>query len=265
VTPPDVPRPDQGWGPPHGSPSYPPVPEPRTTYGTPQYGSWDADGNWTQPQYGEQPLGVGGPAARTNPMAIWGLVCAFLFAPLGLIFSVIGLNQIPRRRERGRGLAVAGLVVSLVVLAAGALVLTMVAEEVGNQLAADAVSPDPAPGKNAPEAALQGTPPAAPAPASVLEACTTMMPVLIGAEDQMAAADTEAAAMQVVADMRAAIVWAEAAPDPTFQQHLQVLADDLQALVDAVGDREPPAGIQATLEDHSFVVGKDCGLAGWTD
>jgi hypothetical protein len=197
-------------------------------------------------------------------MAIWGLVFAFVFAPVGLILSVIGLNQIPRLRDRGRGLAVAGLVVSLVVLGVGAVFVSAAVDETVDRLAADTASPRPVDEPPALDAGPEGIPPAAPAPATVLEACDAMMPVLIGAQDALAAADTEADAVQVVADMRAAVVWAQAAPDPTFQQHLQALADDLQVVIDAVGARETPAN-DAILEDHSFVVGKDCGLAGWTD
>jgi hypothetical protein len=261
VTRPDEPTPDPRWS--VTPPAYGAPPDPHATYGAPQYGSWDADGRWAVPQQD----GAGAPSGRTNPMAIWGLVCAFLFAPLGLIFSVIGLNQISRRRERGRGLAVAGLVVSLVVLGVGAVVGAALVDQAADQLATDATSSDPAApsaADPAPDAGPEGTPPAAPAPATVLEACNTMMPVLISAQDQLAAADTEADAMQVVADMRAAVVWAQAAPDPTFQQHLQALADDLQVVIDAVAARQTPAN-DATLEDHSFVVGKDCGVAGWTE
>jgi peptidyl-prolyl cis-trans isomerase B (cyclophilin B) len=47
-------------------------------------------------------------------MAIASLVCAFLFAPAGIIFGHISLSQIKRTGEQGRGLAVAGLVLSYV-------------------------------------------------------------------------------------------------------------------------------------------------------
>jgi peptidyl-prolyl cis-trans isomerase B (cyclophilin B) len=47
-------------------------------------------------------------------MAIASLVCAFLFAPAGIIFGHISLSQIKRTGEQGRGLAIAGLVLSYV-------------------------------------------------------------------------------------------------------------------------------------------------------
>jgi peptidyl-prolyl cis-trans isomerase B (cyclophilin B) len=51
----------------------------------------------------------------TNSLAIVSLVCAFLFAPLGIVFGHISLSQIKRTGEEGRGLAVAGLVISYLI------------------------------------------------------------------------------------------------------------------------------------------------------
>jgi peptidyl-prolyl cis-trans isomerase B (cyclophilin B) len=48
-------------------------------------------------------------------MAIASMICAFLFAPLGIIFGHISLSQIRKTGEEGRGLAIAGLVISYVV------------------------------------------------------------------------------------------------------------------------------------------------------
>ena len=45
-------------------------------------------------------------------MAIASLACAFLFAPLGIVFGHLSLGQIKRTRERGTGLAIAGLAIS---------------------------------------------------------------------------------------------------------------------------------------------------------
>ncbi|MGQ4818782.1 DUF4190 domain-containing protein, partial [Enterococcus faecium] len=38
----------------------------------------------------------------------------FVFSPLGILFSALGLSQIKKRREGGRGLAIAGLILSIV-------------------------------------------------------------------------------------------------------------------------------------------------------
>jgi peptidyl-prolyl cis-trans isomerase B (cyclophilin B) len=55
------------------------------------------------------------PQSRTNALAIASLVCAFLVAPLAILFGHMSLSQIKRSGEQGRGLAVAGLVIGYVV------------------------------------------------------------------------------------------------------------------------------------------------------
>jgi len=83
------------------------------------------------------------PAVRkTNSNAMAGLIfgllaffccCKFLFGPLGIIFSLIGLSQINRQPEyyEGRGLAIAGLVLSILSLLL-AMVLILIAIATGN-------------------------------------------------------------------------------------------------------------------------------------
>ena len=57
--------------------------------------------------------GTGAP--RTNGMAITGFVCSLLCWPLGLVFSIIGMNQTGKDPSQGgRGLAIAGRVMSIV-------------------------------------------------------------------------------------------------------------------------------------------------------
>jgi hypothetical protein len=54
----------------------------------------------------------------TNGMAIAGFVLAFFFSPLGLVFSILALSQIAARpTEAGRGLAIAGVIISLATMA----------------------------------------------------------------------------------------------------------------------------------------------------
>lgn len=50
----------------------------------------------------------------TNTWAIVGFVCSLLIAPLGIIFSAIALGQINKSGERGRGLAIAGLIIGVI-------------------------------------------------------------------------------------------------------------------------------------------------------
>ena len=57
--------------------------------------------------------GTGTP--KTNGMAITGFVCSLLCWPLGLVFSIIGMSQTGKDPSQGgRGLAIAGLVISIV-------------------------------------------------------------------------------------------------------------------------------------------------------
>ena len=56
---------------------------------------------------------------KTNGFAIASLVCSLLcFSLLGIIFGHVGLSQINRNREGGRGLAVAGLILGYIGLVA---------------------------------------------------------------------------------------------------------------------------------------------------
>lgn len=57
------------------------------------------------------------PPARTNALAVAALVCAFVLAPLGIVFGHMALSQIKKTGEEGRGLAVAGLVIGYVITA----------------------------------------------------------------------------------------------------------------------------------------------------
>lgn len=51
------------------------------------------------------------PTAGNNPLAIAALFSSFVFAPLGVVFGHIAIHQIGRTAQRGRGLAVSGLVI----------------------------------------------------------------------------------------------------------------------------------------------------------
>lgn len=63
------------------------------------------------------------PPRRTNAMAIASLVCAFLFAPLAILFGHLSLSQIKRSGEEGRGMAIAGLVIGYLLTVATVLIL----------------------------------------------------------------------------------------------------------------------------------------------
>ena len=111
-SPPDPAQPP--WGPPPAAVPYPEQPYP------------------PYPGYGPR---------RTNSLSIASLVCAFLFAPLGIVFGHVSLSQIKRSGEDGRGLAIAGLVlgylftVGAVLLVVLGLLLYSVAERVARDTA----------------------------------------------------------------------------------------------------------------------------------
>jgi peptidyl-prolyl cis-trans isomerase B (cyclophilin B) len=79
----------------------------------------------TVPPYGyyPPPPGYPPPAKPTNALAVVSLICAFLIAPLGVVFGHIALWQIKRSGDDGRGLAIAGLVIGYLLTVLGTLVL----------------------------------------------------------------------------------------------------------------------------------------------
>jgi hypothetical protein len=105
-------------------PSYPPPPPPPPPggYGYPPQ----------QPGgYGYPPPGSGYPqqSSGTNGMAIASLVCSLLgwlcvIGPiLGLVFGFIALNQIKQTGQGGRGMALAGIIIGVLVIVAGIILV----------------------------------------------------------------------------------------------------------------------------------------------
>ncbi|KUH98512.1 cyclophilin [Mycolicibacterium acapulense] len=87
------------------------------------------------PPYGGPPPPYGYPAQQhsygyppprqTNTLAVAALVCAFVFAPLGIVFGHVSLSQIKKTGEEGRGLAIAGLVIGYLVSVLTVLVVVI--------------------------------------------------------------------------------------------------------------------------------------------
>ncbi|WP_243747913.1 DUF4190 domain-containing protein [Mycolicibacterium sp. CBMA 226] len=61
--------------------------------------------------------------STTNTMAIFSLIAAWNFFPLGIIFGHIALSQMKRSGQGGRGLAITGLVVGYLSLGLTAIVV----------------------------------------------------------------------------------------------------------------------------------------------
>ncbi|MBL3665831.1 DUF4190 domain-containing protein [Streptomyces sp. M2CJ-2] len=83
-------------------------------------------GPWPRPEPQWHPMPPPAPPAL-NGLAVTSLVTSLLcLAPLGLVFGCIALWQIPRRRQRGKGLAIAGVSVSGAILLLAAVVIPVV-------------------------------------------------------------------------------------------------------------------------------------------
>lgn len=122
---PYIPGPQQPWAQQAGTS---PTDTPQS-YAQPDY----TQAGYTQPGYAAQgsyvtPQGtLVQPYAPWNTMAIVGFVLSFLCFPAGLVISIIAIYQIRKTRERGNGLAIAGVIISgiytaVVVLFAGLLI-----------------------------------------------------------------------------------------------------------------------------------------------
>jgi len=68
---------------------------------------------------------------KTNIYAILSLIFSFVFFPLGLAFGVIGLYQIKRTHEHGKGLAAAGIILSSLAFIGMVLIYSAVLFAVG--------------------------------------------------------------------------------------------------------------------------------------
>lgn len=66
----------------------------------------------------QQPVYQPPQTAKTNTFAIIGFVLSFFYyvSIAGLVFSIIGLKQCNKTQEKGKGLAIAGIVISSVLL-----------------------------------------------------------------------------------------------------------------------------------------------------
>ncbi len=83
---------------------YPPSPQPGATPDGPYGGPVG-----TQTHPGQPPAPQG-----TDVVSILGLVFAFLFWPIGLVLSLVGIGRTGRGKRNGRGLAIAGAVISVI-------------------------------------------------------------------------------------------------------------------------------------------------------
>ena len=53
---------------------------------------------------------------KYNVFAILSLVFAFVFFPLGVVFGFVALSQIKKTGEKGKGLAIAGIIIGILAI-----------------------------------------------------------------------------------------------------------------------------------------------------
>lgn len=98
-------------------PAVPPAAPPAPSYEAPAAPTYNApppaQPGYGQPAYGQQIPGT--PAyERYNVLSIVSLVSAFFVSVVAIVTGHIALSQIKRTGEKGRGLAIAGLVIGYV-------------------------------------------------------------------------------------------------------------------------------------------------------
>lgn len=194
-------------------------------------------------------------AAGTNTMAVLGLVFAFLLPVLGVVSSAVGLSQTRRRAQDGRGLAVAGLVVSLVALGVAAVLLATLGTT------ATRTSHPPPAGAGAPPSLV---PAGNPADEAVVAACSAILPAMGQLETHLGgAASLEDVATRVTALQGRIAAAAASTADAGFAAHTGALAADLGRLVDVARGGGDPAALVGDIRQDGMAVGQDCGAAGW--
>lgn len=67
-----------------------------------------------------------GTPPKTNTLAVLSLVFSFFFQLVGLILGIIALKQIKEKGEEGRGLAIAGIIISIVGMVFTLILLTLI-------------------------------------------------------------------------------------------------------------------------------------------
>jgi peptidyl-prolyl cis-trans isomerase B (cyclophilin B) len=214
----------------------PNYPAEQSGYGQPAYG---------QPGYQPQ---------KTNTMAILGLVFAFVFSPLGIVFSAIGLKQIKERREGGRGLALSGLILSIIFVVLGILIVVLAATVFSTavtQAAQDSAAASTA---------------AAPAddPEGVVTACQVIVPAVVNLESDLSTVESAEDYATVMGALRTTIEAAAGqSTDPTFVAHVQTLSKDFQQAIDTVNAGGDPSTLEGALSADGTQIDNDCAAAGY--
>jgi hypothetical protein len=254
-----------------GLPPYQPAPPIQATATAPPP-AYPGQEPFGQPQYGA-PQGYGR-QPKTNTMAILGLVFAFVFSPLGIVFSALGLSQIKQHREGGRGLALAGLILSIVFVVLGVLMLVLAlvvgsaAVSASSAIESAASSASAAQESAVFDAADTGTDAVVDeqvtGDAEVVAACQVIVPAAeqlyadlesVTTPEEYVAAIDQAATTMAVAGAQVS--------DPVFAQDAYNLYATLQEAASHVQNGEDPSFLADTLDEFGSAVDTDCAAAGY--
>lgn len=63
---------------------------------------------------------------KKNDFAILGLVCSIFMGLPGLIFSIIGLSQIKKTGQDGKGMCIAGIIISILQMVLGSILFILI-------------------------------------------------------------------------------------------------------------------------------------------
>lgn len=123
AAPPSAPYGQQAYGQPaYGQPTYS-QPAYDQQYAAPQYTSYPQPGTYAPGAQWAQPQKTNGMAIAALVLGLAGIVTAGAAGILGLIFGIIGLRQISRTGDAGKGMAIAGIVLGSLGILAFALVV----------------------------------------------------------------------------------------------------------------------------------------------
>ena len=255
---------------------YQPAPYQPPTYQPPAYQGYPQQDQPWQGYAPTAPAGYGYPAPqKTNVMAVLGLVFAFLFAPLGVVFSAIGLSQTKRRGEKGRALALAGLIVAIAAVVLEVLVIVLAvaaAERVADTTAAAHSAAQTSTQAPAGDAATSGSADGAGAPGlsgsdpqGVLSACNVVLPALLNLATDLQNVSTPDEYAQALATLQKTLSGAAAlTSDQGFAQDIARLNADLAQAASSVQAGQDPTGLADTLQADGTTVGADCSTAGFS-
>lgn len=208
------------------------------------------------PGYGFPP-----PAQKTNTMSILGLVFAFLIAPLGIVFSALGLKQTKERNEGGRGLALTGLILSIIFTLIWVLLWVFVFAVAGAAVkAAGGVDAIESSASSASQALASQS---AANDKGVADACRVIVPAAAnsGLEDASTPAEIQAKINTLVTTMQSA---AAGTTDPTFIADVQKLVDDFNAVSTYAAKGKDPSSLEAALTADGTKIDNDCAAVGVT-